>query len=198
MKKITFKIVGLACAFLLMLGCFAGCTGVGDLADAIEEAEKTAELNEQISSMRESIDDVDMNDEDDVQSTLSEAEGTLNSALQYADDIPDSQKYDTVEKWFAAPSVQSELQASISANQVQGINMDIKAEGNSLIYEYKYTTAVDAAALKSILESSLDGMASYMETLNDTIQACVKTSGTQIVVKYLNADGSVIAERTFK
>ncbi len=80
------------------------------------------------------------------------------------------------------------------------LDIDVKADGNVLVYDYTYRTQVDESLLpsvKSTLDKSLEATESTFVTLADTLQSQIEED-IEIKVVYRNADGEIITEKTFE
>ena len=79
--------------------------------------------------------------------------------------------------------------------------MEVKAEGNKLIYSYKYSDQINEenlSAVKENLESGLEIQASVFDGILKTLKDEMKISDPSISVRYLNADGSEILTKEYK
>ena len=106
----------------------------------------------------------------------------------------------------AAPDEGMTLEEYIEANREQldavmgsledaGMNMQILARGNSLVYRYQYTTDVgDPAVLKAVMDEMMGSLSSVFESLLETLQLAVP-SAESIVVEYLTQDGELITSQ---
>lgn len=80
------------------------------------------------------------------------------------------------------------------------LDIDVKADGNVLVYDYTYRTQVDESLLpsvKSTLDKSLEATESTFVTLADTLQSQIEED-IKIKVVYRNADSEIITEKTFE
>lgn len=102
----------------------------------------------------------------------------------------------TLEDYVAAnEETFAEMKDSMAAS---GMDIQILARGNSLVYSYRYTSdAGDTALLKRMLDEALDSMSSTFESTLEAIQIMVPTAES-VVVEYLTQDGELITSREFK
>ena len=80
------------------------------------------------------------------------------------------------------------------------LDIDVKADGNVLVYDYTYRTQVDESLLPSVkatLDKSLEATESTFVTLADTLQSQIEED-IKIKVVYRNADSEIITEKTFE
>lgn len=81
------------------------------------------------------------------------------------------------------------------------LDVDVKVEENKLVYEFTYKTQIEDSVLDSVktqLESAFNTMASSFEEIANQLKSEIKIENPAVVVKYLNADGTTIAEHTFE
>lgn len=79
-----------------------------------------------------------------------------------------------------------------------GMNIEILARGNSLVYSYQYTTDVgDAAQVKPLLDEAMDSLGSVFESSLSSIKLVVPSTES-VVVEYLTKDGDLITSKEFK
>lgn len=110
-------------------------------------------------------------------------------------------KVKTVEDYLKDKDVQSQMDTLKETMKNSGIDMEVKAEGNKLIYSYKYSDQIDEenlSAVKENLESGLEIQASVFDGFLKTLKDEMKISDPSISVRYLNADGSEILTKEYK
>ena len=79
-----------------------------------------------------------------------------------------------------------------------GMEMDIIARGNSLVYTYKYSIDVgDAETVKATLDQGLESQKeTFVQVLNSL--KLVVPATESVIVEYLDKDGNVITSGEFK
>lgn len=102
----------------------------------------------------------------------------------------------TLEAYVAAnEEIFAEMKDSMAAS---GMDIQIQARGNSLVYSYRYTSDVgDTALLKPMLDEALEPLSSTFESTLETIQLAVP-SAESLIVEYLTQDGELITSKEFK
>lgn len=91
-----------------------------------------------------------------------------------------------------------QLDSISSSFEGTGINMDILARGNSLVYSCQYTMDIgDTDLIKSTLDSSLDASSSTYESVLSLLKLQVP-SAESVIVEYLDMDGNVITSKEYK
>lgn len=101
--------------------------------------------------------------------------------------------------YIESEAFQSELD-SIKSSFESVMDVDVRAEENKLIFEYKYKTQIDDATIdsyKTQLESSFESMSSTFEGIADVINEEVGVENPFVVIEILNADGSEITKVEF-
>lgn len=78
-----------------------------------------------------------------------------------------------------------------------GMVIDIVGKGNTMVYKYTFTQQQDADALVPGLKSGLAGNKATLNYQAATIQNSLEEKGFKMIIRYINADGSVIYEETF-
>lgn len=89
---------------------------------------------------------------------------------------------------------------SIKSSFESVMDIDVKAEENKVIFEYKYKTQVDDAtvvASKTQIDSAFQSMSSTFEGIADTIKEEVGVENPVVVIIIFNADGSEITSVEF-
>ena len=107
--------------------------------------------------------------------------------------------YDTVEDYINTPDVKKSIDSAKDASS-DVMTFDYHAEGNQLIYDYTYNDQIsdsDLDGIRTNLENSLESNADKYTEVVKVLKKNVKINDPQIVLNYHNADGSVIATRTY-
>ena len=81
------------------------------------------------------------------------------------------------------------------------LDIDVKAEGEKLVFDFTYKTQIDDATLsivKSSLETAFSSLASTFETLANQIKKEVGLAGATVVININNADGKSIVNFEYK
>ena len=109
-------------------------------------------------------------------------------------------EFDTVEDYVNSSELQSQLSTLKSNVQGSGLNIDIKAEDNVLIYEYKYDDLKKADVTDeaiATLESGLEQQSATFETVADSLKSATNEKNPVVKIVYLSSDGEVIVEKEF-
>lgn len=105
-------------------------------------------------------------------------------------------------------SLESFIESSVFQEQVKTykemysdtMDVDVIAEGDSLVYLYTLKEQYDekeAALFKSTMEASESSMESAMLEVIDSIKETVKVDNPAVIVRFCNADDTVIYEKTY-
>ncbi len=101
-----------------------------------------------------------------------------------------SSKNDALEKYA------KEQQSQLESGAIDGFAAECSAEGNSLIYTYKYD--IEGVELtEEIAQGTLDLLTSASDEILDAVQKEV-SSCESVVFKIVNADGKVLADKEIK
>ncbi len=105
----------------------------------------------------------------------------------------------TVETYLATEEGQAEID-KVKEMFEGTLEVDVYANGNEMVYDYKYVTTYDDATaeiLKESLTDSLDTQASTFESVVTTMEEVVDGEVTLKVI-YRNGNDNVLAEKTFE
>lgn len=106
----------------------------------------------------------------------------------------------TVEDYYNDPEVKAAFEEQIAAAAGQGMSINIEAKGNEfkMIYQYDpdFVLADDAA---DQLEAALESNAAVFEAQAQVFDTAIGQEGACTVsVQYLDAEGNLIAEKSYK
>lgn len=109
-------------------------------------------------------------------------------------------KFKTVEAYLADPTVMDTIKESIDS-QAEGLNIEVKGTENTLIYEYVFEEAYDEATIeimKVAFENNVSSLeATFVDVANSLVDV-VAADDLGVTVKYADANGTIIFEKTFK
>ena len=175
MKNKFRKMLLLMCAMTLAFALTA-CGGSGDDADTSGGAAQTEE---------------DASGGDDA------AAEDDTSADDTADDTA-AGKFASIQEFIDSDMMQEELATQLESLEGTGMSMELTAEDNKLIYNFKIDDPDLSAAMDSAtLESTLDSQASTFESVAGVLPAAIDIENPVIVVRYLDSDGNELASREF-
>ena len=175
MKNKFRKMLLLMCAMTLAFALTA-CGGSGDDADTSGGAAQTEE---------------DASGGDDA------AAEDDTSADDTADDTA-AGKFASIQEFIDSDMMQKELATQLESLEGTGISMELTAEDNKLIYNFKIDDPDLSAAMDSAtLESTLDSQASTFESVAGALPAAIDVENPVIVVRYLDSDGNELVSREF-
>lgn len=169
-----------------------GCVGESGNVEkeAVEVSSNTVE------SSSSSIQSEDGDTDDDINN------GTNDNIDDNKDDNAngaDSNKmYSSIKEYISSDDVKKMVD-SMNSN-IEEFEMNIKAEDNALIYEYIYTEAIPEESI-ALVEETLKGAAENQESIFnnilDSIKLYVDVDAPVVLLRYYNADGTLIAEIEF-
>lgn len=112
-----------------------------------------------------------------------------------------SAEFDSVEDFVNSSEFQSQLTQMKSSMSGSGVNLEIEAEGNTIVYKCTYETVAradfDDATIKG-LEDNLTASAASYELVASSLEQATGEKDTAVKVVYLSSDGQVLAEKEFK
>lgn len=191
MKRRTLKFIACAAIMAMTLSVTA-CGGSDDAAPAAEtEAAPEAEAETETEAEPEAETE-----------TETEAEPEAEAAEDESADAA-AATGETVESLLKDPAAKAQYEEAFASYEEQGMSVDVDAKGNDLIMsltikDASLITDEAVAQLQAALDD--DAMASIFSGLAGALDESVGgEKGTcTYAVRYLDPDGKVLAEKTFK
>lgn len=142
----------------------------------------------------------DPNTADDTQTeddaAAAEDDASTDDAAE--DDSAVTGKFASVQEFVESDMMQEQLASQMESLEGSGMSMELTAEDNKLIYNFKIDDPDLSAAMDvSALESSLDSQASTFESVAEVLPAAIDVENPVVVVRYLDSDGNELASREF-
>lgn len=106
-------------------------------------------------------------------------------------------KFDNLDDFIASDEMQTELETVRESLAGSGMSIDIKADGDKLIYEYTLDQQVDATGMAESLEAAMDQQKDAFVQVAEELKKEVKVDNPAVVVKYLNNDGTEIFSKEY-
>lgn len=103
--------------------------------------------------------------------------------------------YDSVEDYLKTEEMQKMLD-SLRAS-VSGMNIEVSAQGNMLIYTYTYEEAMDPATIGPILDEQMEKQASTFQMVAKQVKLVVSADEVLVQVVFQNPDGTVLSDTQF-
>lgn len=95
-------------------------------------------------------------------------------------------------------SIQDQVDGMSESLKESGMNLEVLARGNSLVYLYQFTEDLgDTSLIKDGLEQSLEGVSSTFENVLSLLKTAV-SDAESVIVEYLDKDGNVILSKEYK
>ncbi len=127
--------------------------------------------------------------------TTTKAPTTTTTTTTAATSTAGSQKM-SMEAYVAA--VQDQMGSLTESIKEAGMEFQLLARGNSMVYSYRYTTDLgDTSQLKEYFEQMMDSMSSVFEMVLPELKANVE-GAESLIVEYLDKDGNVIYSKEYK
>lgn len=105
-----------------------------------------------------------------------------------------------LKSYIESDTVQKQLDSMTSSFESM-LDIDVKAEGEKLVFDFTYKTQLDDSTLdlmKSQLETSFNSLSSTFESLANQIKKEVGIENATVVIKINNADGKNIISLDYK
>ena len=109
-------------------------------------------------------------------------------------------KYSSVADYVKSDEVKQVLTETRNMLDGTGMSIDIKADGDKMVYSYKYDSiekADLADAQISALESGVEAEAATFQETADELKKLVKADSPSVVLEYVDANGEVIYSKEF-
>lgn len=187
MKRKTLKFLACAAIMAMTLSVTA-CGGsdkddkaAGTEAPAGDEADAADDANADDANT-DAADDASADAADDANADAADASGT------------------TLEELFNDPTAKATFDSMTQAMTQEGMSASISASGNELIVEVKIEdSSLITDGIGETLGAALDSQAEALKTQVKTLDTAVGQEGAcTYTVRYLDPDGNVLTEKSFK
>lgn len=198
MKRKTLKFF--ACAALMAMTLSVTACGSSDKEDKSAETE-AATGDEVDDAADDTTDDTDAADAaDDSADAADDSADAADDSANAADDSADAATGTTLEELFKDPAAKSAFDSLTQSIASEGMSASISAVGNEMIMEVKIEdSSLVVDGLSESLNAALDSQAETFKTQVKTLDTSVGQEGAcTFTVRYLDPDGNVLAERSFK
>lgn len=107
-------------------------------------------------------------------------------------------KYKSVEAYVKSSEVQDVLKQTESA-MGSGVDVDITADGDKMVYTFKYNTIelADQPDLSAQLESAMGTQDSTFQEAADDMKKLVKADKPSVVIEYVDKNDEVIFSKEY-
>ncbi len=180
----------------LVLTCGAAC-GPEKSTGGLSTAETSSSTRGPVGGNDSSADE-ESEEESEVVSSEDESE-VVSSEDESEVESKSSKMYASLEEYLSADEVVETLEL-MQEQYADAMILDVMAEDNKLVYQYKYTMQMSDAALEDMeqtFEIMMDGVSSTNAQILEEINKYVDVENPVIVYRYLNADGTLIYEYEF-
>lgn len=139
---------------------------------------------------------------DNVESSAEIVNSTVSNdeSSQAESNKDDSKMFASIQEYLEYPNTKKSIETLKSTLSTTLYDFDCYADGDALIYEYKFTKQISDDKLenvKNILDDTFEDMDSTLSDLMEELLEYVDIENPIISVKYVNNDGSVITEKSF-
>ena len=109
-------------------------------------------------------------------------------------------KTKTLEELYNDPTVSSVMDSAFGSMAGDGMSVDYKATGNELAIEVKFEdSSITKEAVGEALGEALDQQAdTFKQQVKSFDEAVGKDGACTVTVRYLDANGEVMAEKSYK
>ncbi len=199
MKRKSLKLIACVAVMAMTLSVTA-CGGSDEAAPAAETEATTEDAAEAEAETEEEAEpEAEEATEDTAEAETEEATEDAAEA-ETEDESAEAATGDTVESLLNDPATKAQYEEAFASYEEQGMSVAVDAKGNELIMSLTFTdSSMVQDGMAEQLEAGLDSMASSFETLAGSLDTAVgaETGTCTYSVSYLDADGNVLAERSF-
>ena len=105
-------------------------------------------------------------------------------------------KYSSVAEYVKSDETQKVINETVSTLDGTGMSFEMLAEGDKVVYQYKYEVEV-ADGAKELLESGVDAQADVFVEAANELKELVKADKPALVVRYVDMNGNEIYSKEF-
>lgn len=105
--------------------------------------------------------------------------------------------YDTVSDYINSDEVQKELETAKKAIESSGMNLTVGAEGNKLVYTYKYDDMEKVDGMAEQLEAAMSAEDATFQEIADKMGKVVKESPVSVVIEYVDCNDEMIYSKEY-
>lgn len=114
-----------------------------------------------------------------------------------ADDNASSAMFESMEEYIASDEAQAEVDALKASMQGDEMSVDVRDEGNKLIYTFKYDTLVKEEGMEEAFESESAKVESMFTQAAKLMKSVVAVDNSVVVVEYIDANGEMIFTKDY-
>lgn len=107
-----------------------------------------------------------------------------------------SGKFASIEDFVNSDEMQSQL-SEMLASMGDSLDIDVRGEGNKLVYEFRYPEGTATDGLAAQLEEALSSLESTYTGIATSLKDAVEVENPVVVVTYAESDGTVIYSQEF-
>lgn len=115
-------------------------------------------------------------------------------------DSSSDKEFDTVEEYLNSDEVQSALETLKQSLEGSGMMVEVKAENNTLIYQYKYDNVAMADITdeaKQTLETGLEENKTTFESVAKSLLEETNAENPTVKISYITSDDQIIIEKEY-
>lgn len=205
MKRKTLKLF--ACAAMMAMALSVTACGGSDKEDKAADTEATAgdeaagadAADDKDAAGTDAADGADNADAAGADAAA-DTDGTDASGADAADGTDAAASGTTLEELFKDPSAKSAFDSMTQAMATDGMSASVSAVGNEMIVEVKIEdSSVITDGIGDTLAAAVDAQAETFKAQVKTLDTAVGQEGAcTFTVRYLDPDGNVLTEKSFK
>lgn len=111
--------------------------------------------------------------------------------------------YSSIKEYVESDEFQNMLKKQMSSDKDASPSMEVKGEGNKLVFSYQYTKPLidDTFTLedaRKLFDQAIEQTASTYTNICSKLPLIIDVKDPVVVLKYIDADGTLIWEKEFK
>ncbi|MFT8987180.1 MAG: DUF4854 domain-containing protein [Bifidobacterium psychraerophilum] len=177
MKKRTLSIMAAGVGSLCLMASLAACGSSNAADDATPSQTESSKAN-----------------------TTKTATANPDASKSTSDtSSPASGRYKSIDEYVKSDEVQSQLSSVKSQAESGGMSLDVRGEGNALVYDFTLPDGMSAstAGLADQLNSGLDKQASTFQSIATMMKSAVEVDNPVVRVIYRDTSGATVASKDF-
>ena len=103
----------------------------------------------------------------------------------------------TMEDYFNTDEMQKQIEQVKSQVEGSGLSVDVKAEGNKIVYTYTYDSTEYSDELKANLEEAMQGQESTLQSTAASLKEQAKIDSITMEYVYIDCNGKEVFRKSF-
>ena len=106
--------------------------------------------------------------------------------------------YATIQDYIDSDLVQEQMKTLMDSMDGSGMEMKMFAEGDTLVYEYRYTDIEKMDGMAEALEEGLEAQASTFTSTATSLKTFIDVANPKVDIRYIDSKGVLIYSKIFE